>query len=357
LGIAIVYASDQVLEVDVRYDDIHRYTFGRAAGAERYEGMPQGTVTNVIVDVKKDMLAPVYLYYRLVNFYQNHRGYSESRNDLQLMGKSVTRAEMVDCAPFRSPGEFRGSQATRLTVGAASTNYGRFVYSPCGLCAWSMFNDSFILWRASNASQAAPAGPITAAVASALGLQLICNATDFDRHGSRILLGNNENPCEKRGISWPSDVEERFKPSVQGADIWSRDYVASNPGREVSDVYLRNGWYANEPGHALPVTVDEDFHVWMRIASLPAFRKLHRVINMDLPAGRYVMSIVERYDVASFEGEKHIVLATASWTGGANYLLGGLHLAIGFLALVEGFAFLIRYCVQPTREAPNSRIY
>jgi LEM3 (ligand-effect modulator 3) family / CDC50 family len=30
---------------------------------------------NVTINVKKDMDGPVYLYYRLTNFYQNHRRY------------------------------------------------------------------------------------------------------------------------------------------------------------------------------------------------------------------------------------------------------------------------------------------
>ena len=37
------------------------------------------------------MKAPVYFYYKLENFYQNHRRYVKSRNDDQLAGKVLTK--------------------------------------------------------------------------------------------------------------------------------------------------------------------------------------------------------------------------------------------------------------------------
>lgn len=38
------------------------------------------------IDIPKLMKAPVYMYYKLDNFYQNHRRYASSRNDYQLAG-------------------------------------------------------------------------------------------------------------------------------------------------------------------------------------------------------------------------------------------------------------------------------
>ena len=40
------------------------------------------------IDIPKDMDAPIYVYYKLDNFYQNHRRYVKSRSDIQLRGKS-----------------------------------------------------------------------------------------------------------------------------------------------------------------------------------------------------------------------------------------------------------------------------
>jgi hypothetical protein len=43
--------------------------------------------------------APVYIYYGLTNFYQNHRRYVKSRDDNQLLGQSVT-AGRANIFPF-----------------------------------------------------------------------------------------------------------------------------------------------------------------------------------------------------------------------------------------------------------------
>ena len=46
--------------------------------------------------------APVYIYYGLDNFYQNHRRYVKSRDDTQLLGEVLTKKDLnKDCAPYR----------------------------------------------------------------------------------------------------------------------------------------------------------------------------------------------------------------------------------------------------------------
>lgn len=72
---------------------------------------------------------PVYMYYKLENFYQNHRRYVKSRNDAQLQGQVVLDyASLEDCDPRRSKDN--------------SQNASLF-YVPCGLIAWSLFNGFF----------------------------------------------------------------------------------------------------------------------------------------------------------------------------------------------------------------------
>ncbi len=72
------------------------------------------------------MKAPVYVYYELQNFYQNHRRYVKSRSDTQLAGTVYTdEAKVQDCDPLRSRG-------------------GKILH-PCGLVANSYFNDSFAI--------------------------------------------------------------------------------------------------------------------------------------------------------------------------------------------------------------------
>ena len=75
----------------------------------------------------------VYVYYHLHSFYQNHKRYVRSRNDAQLAGK--TTAPGVKCQPEQFLG---GNQAQPI--------------NPCGLIAWSLFNDSFTATVSNTAS-------------------------------------------------------------------------------------------------------------------------------------------------------------------------------------------------------------
>lgn len=79
------------------------------------------------------MKAPVYLYYRLDNYYQNHRRYVKSRNDNQLRGiGGEDYTALQDCDPVIGPGS--PSKDTPVDQ----------LYFPCGLIAKSVFNGMFI---------------------------------------------------------------------------------------------------------------------------------------------------------------------------------------------------------------------
>lgn len=62
----------------------------------------------------------VFMYYGLENFYQNHRRYVKSLDNLQLLGK-LSDEPSKDCHPF-----------AKNAIGEA--------YVPCGAIANSMFN-------------------------------------------------------------------------------------------------------------------------------------------------------------------------------------------------------------------------
>ena len=66
--------------------------------------------------------APVYFYYGLKNFYQNHRRYVKSRDDSQLLGYSVSTLNS-ECTPYDYPDQ----------------NYKNISYAPCGAIANSLF--------------------------------------------------------------------------------------------------------------------------------------------------------------------------------------------------------------------------
>ncbi|CEG71775.1 hypothetical protein RMATCC62417_07448 [Rhizopus microsporus] len=85
----------------------------------------QLTVSRCTLDftVPTTMKGPVYMYYRLTNFYQNHRQYIKNFDSSQLLGDVVSSTTLhTDCDPL------------------AYSN-GKVIY-PCGLIANSMFNDT-----------------------------------------------------------------------------------------------------------------------------------------------------------------------------------------------------------------------
>nr|GLL45995.1 putative ALA-interacting subunit 2 isoform X2 [Ipomoea trifida] len=72
--------------------------------------------------VPKHMKAPIYIYYQLDNYYQNHRRYVKSRSDQQLL-HGLRYNTTGSCKP-------------------EDTNNGVPIV-PCGLIAWSLFNDTY----------------------------------------------------------------------------------------------------------------------------------------------------------------------------------------------------------------------
>ena len=89
------------------------------------------------------------------------------------------------------------------------------------------------------------------------------------------------------------------------------------------------------------------FHVWMRTAALPTFRKLYGVQQNLVPAGTYELNITQNFDVNRFGGTKSIVLSTTSILGGKNIFLGSAYVIVGTLCIVFAVAFLIRNMVNP----------
>lgn len=216
------------------------------------------------------------MYYMLENYYQNHRRYVKSRSDQQLRGAvGLTSSQLADCAP-------------RAAVDPDGADTVKNAINPCGLIAWSLFNDTYTLRT--------PAGKLV--------------------------------PLSKAGIAWDSDVERKFKNTAEtGANF------PAFAGRDCS------------PGSG-QCSEDEDFIVWMRTAGLPTFRKLYRRIPTSLEPGDYALTIqngvgatptnpatgkaqTQLYPVHPFGGTKSVVLTTTSYIGGKNDFLGYAYIIVG----------------------------
>uniref|UniRef100_A0A0G4GIR6 ALA-interacting subunit n=1 Tax=Chromera velia CCMP2878 TaxID=1169474 RepID=A0A0G4GIR6_9ALVE len=79
--------------------------------------------------------SPVFVYYQLTNFYQNHRRYVKSRSDDQLRAGGQDVTDLSDCDPWEK-----------------NETSGKYFY-PCGLIARSVFNDTFMLYKGDSEDQ------------------------------------------------------------------------------------------------------------------------------------------------------------------------------------------------------------
>ncbi|RKP16562.1 Lem3/Cdc50, partial [Rozella allomycis CSF55] len=286
IGIILLLASNSVVELTIDYTKcVGATNENKPPGAESWSynsQMNECTLTFKIPDMK----APVFMYYRLTNFYQNHRRYVRSVEPKQLKGEALKGSELGSCAPKIKPGndEFP-------------------VYYPCGLIA-----DSFFTGKSLNVTKIDEFGPLT----SSNGIDSFA-FTD-------------------KGITWPSD-KYRYLPTKYA------------PGQYVLPPNLAKKYGST----GFSPESNERFQVWMRTAGLPTFRKVYGRLDQDIPGGTYSIKIQTGYDVESFGGTKSFVLSTVSWMGGKNPFLGTAYITVGCVSLVLGFIFIVRQHISPRK--------
>ncbi|CZR68635.1 related to cell division protein CDC50 [Phialocephala subalpina] len=244
--------------------------------------------------IPNNMNPPVLFYYRLTNFYQNHRRYAKSFNNDQLSGKAVS-ASSID-----------GSDCTPLTT--ETIDGVKKPYYPCGLAANSLFNDTF-------------SNPV------------LLNVPGGSSSPNRTYVMQNNSD-----ISWSSDKELYGKSKYN----WS-------------DVIVPPNWQARFPnGYSddyFPDLVnDEAFQVWMRLAGLPTFSKLAQRNNEDImEAGTYTVDINHNFNVTEYGGTKSIIISTRTVMGGKNPFLGIAYVVVGGICIVLGALFTVTHLIKPRK--------
>ncbi|KAI4312361.1 hypothetical protein MLD38_037178 [Melastoma candidum] len=269
IGIIALRASQKVNEIVERYDADcvpPEYRNNKVAYIQD-SSIPKKCSRTV--KVEKLMKAPVFIYYQLDNYYQNHRRYVKSRSDNQLL-QGLNYSKTSSCKPEES--------SNGLPV------------VPCGLIAWSLFNDSYTFSR---------------------GMELL--------------------QVNRKDISWKSDRDHKF-------------------GKEVYPFNFQNGSFIGggtlDPN--IPLSNQEDLLVWMRTAALPTFRKLYGRIEEDLHPGDLIeIDLVNNYNTYSFGGKKKLVLSTTSWLGGKNDFLGAAYIFVGCSSIFMALVFLLLHLKNP----------
>ena len=251
------------------------------------------------------MAAPVHVYYRLDDYYQNHKKYVQSVVYAQLHGKNVSRSSLGDCDTMQTV------DLERLNASTADALPNNGVINPCGLQAWSYFNDTF----------------------------------------SGFTINAGVLPVDDSELVWASDRETFFG-----------DYVAEN----------LNTVPGLEGGGALDskVSQSEHFMEWMKLAAQPGVGrraplcraaagrrhacdvvqqlnaargadvvKFWGTINRDLDAGDLVtVQIDNRYNTYGYGGAKWVILSTAGPFGSRAPAFGIIWLAA---ALIWGVATVV----------------
>ncbi|MED6217427.1 ALA-interacting subunit 3 [Stylosanthes scabra] len=267
VGVASLLASRKAVEIVYRYDSecIPKNVKNKVA----YIQSSADKACSITLNVTKRMKSPIYIYYQLDNFYQNHRRYVKSRSDEQLRERSEENSTST-CKP------------EDMVNGKAIV--------PCGLIAWSLFNDTY-----------------------------------------SFSVNNRNLAVNKKGISWKSDRDHKF-----GKDVFPKNFQNSS---------IIGGASLNE---SIPLRDQEDLIVWMRTAALPTFRKLYGKIEEDLNEGQLInVTLKNNYNTYSFNGKKKLVLSTTTWLGGKNDFLGIAYLTVGGLCFFLALSFTVVYFVKP----------
>ncbi|KAF9037005.1 cell cycle control protein [Hymenopellis radicata] len=243
-------------------------------------------------NVPTDLDPTVLTYYKLTNFYQNHRRYVKSLNSDQLKGEfvSTTDLDSSDCKPL-------------------GTRDGKAIY-PCGLIANSLFNDTF-------------SSPILLNPPS--GVSATYNFTTED-------------------ISWPGEAKKYTTTPISDSGYSS-----------VSDIVPPPNWMKRFPNGYTDDNIPNlktDFHFqnWMRTAGLPTFTKLYgRNDNDVMRSGTYQITIGLNFPVIPYSGTKSVVITTVSWIGGKNPFLGWAYVAAAGLFVLLAVLGTARHLIKPRR--------
>jgi len=327
-------------------------------------------------EAPEDMEPPILVHYELTNFHQNHKNYYLSRDPYQLLGRPSTKQsvlEATNCYPLNK--------------------LGNVWLNPCGLIANTFFNDIFTLVKGEDVN-GKPLLLQEKGIAWASDLEYkydhpqgfrkelcedeyrqpillpantsVTTFTVVDNNGTNITtspvdpetLAETE-PLFRLGCN-PICCSKPTETTYQDDIAWSCSEPAISPDDgqcwryhypdEDTTQYL----YETYPNVISPLegVTNEHFVVWMRVATLPTFRKLYGYFNQTIKAGtKFTIEVEANYVVASFKGSKSIIVSTNNIFGGKNPVLGTSFIGVGFICLVSAIFFTLKHWLKPRKLA------
>ena len=125
MGIVFFVFSSGVKSVSVEYDEDCPFDLEEC---------------EVEIKIEESMEGPIYFYYSLENFFQNHFDYITSVDYEQLHGTHKDAKDLSSCEPIVKAGDMPYSviKLNGDKMGASEPMY------PCGLIATTMFNGTCI---------------------------------------------------------------------------------------------------------------------------------------------------------------------------------------------------------------------
>ena len=235
--------------------------------------------------IVSDLEAPVFLYYKLTNFYQNNRRYVQSLDTDQLKGSPVSLSNLGNgnCKPL------------------ALTPDGKKAYYPCGLIANSIFNDTFGVLMPES--------------------------------------GDNNYTFSERGIAWPGEAKKyasrpgndlsELAPPPNWVTRFGETWTESNILNLQADEHFQN-WMRTA---GLPTFT----------------KLYGRNDGETLKAGNYTVVVNMNFPVQGYKGTKSLVISTVSWIGGKNSFLGWAYVAAASIFILLALIGTVRHLVKPRR--------
>ena len=264
-----------------------------------YNESANAYVCSLFFEIPESMGPPVFMYYRLTNFYQNHRRYVQSLQLDQLKGTAVPNSTISGgtCDPL------------------ATDPVSKKAYYPCGLIANSRFNDTI---------------------------------------DSPIFLGDQQTyyNMTKKGIAWDSDKALIKKTKYQPWEVvpppnWSGyngTYTSENMPNLNDDedfmVWMRT---AGLPSFSKLARRNDD-------TAMPNGN--YQLNITDRTSGLFIITRCftnhgVEFNVTEYDGTKSILISTRTVLGGKNPFMGIGYVVVGGVCVLLGALFTVAHLVRP----------